>query len=183
MANSAVQNVDFMLGNFANGLAAGIDAFRASQEENRRIEAHNERVMSIHRQNETIHTNNQAKLDYWKNYALEMESKVSKLATEGQDLVARSNDLSTSRKDYIELLNKRIDRMNVRIQHDRATAYADTQMCNRLLNELLTASDPQQSELLNPVKQLQLHQEDWQYFMEKNYPDSLNSSEVVPTQN
>lgn len=125
-------------------------------------------MMSIEQQNEIIHANNQAKLEYWKNYGKELESQFQGMTSSLQEAKASDVAYSVSYKKLVDELLENINQGNDYIQNNCANNYAISQMRDRLINEIATTNDPKQSELLNPEKQLQLQEEDWKYFMENN---------------
>lgn len=159
---NAMQGMDALMGGFGDGLAA---------------------IARRREEREAIEQMNQAQqLNAWQDYALKLDEQNKKLVVQlalmSKNYESVKEELSAIRSGYQEytgVLIGRIRRLDDRIQRESANSHAMAKMRQRLVEQLGQLADPGSCELLDPKKQLEMHEADWDHFMETN-----NVREGVP---
>lgn len=125
-----------------------------------------------------------AHADEWKVYGGQMAAKNNELLAFNAKLVETVKDLyiknQTSEKmidnarelfsEYSQVLISRIRKLDQQISRESANSFAVGKMRDRLTLELSKLQDPSTCELLDPVKQLALHEQDWNDFLDNAPP-------------
>lgn len=163
---SAIQGVD----GFMRGFHTVLDIAKQKADEKRErvqleVMEHNQGVQEVYEHNVKVLLAVEAKSNGWMKYAQQMQEKNTQLESANATLREKLSVIDNYAVIYIDMLQKKLEGLNHTHQRNSADKYATEKMRDRLLEQLATATDPSQSELLDPQQLIELHKKDWDYFM------------------
>lgn len=174
---SAIQGVD----GFMRGFHTVLDIAKQKTDEKRErvqleVMEHNQGAHEVYEHNVKVLEAVEAKSNGWMKYAQQMQVKNAELERVNGSLREQLIEVGDNSMTYINMLRDKLESLNHTHQRNSADKYATEKMRDRLLEQIATATDPSQSELLNPETLIELHKKDWDYFM-----TTSNVQEYVPT--
>lgn len=163
MTNVAQLN-DEILGGVMRGMESAANKFAERMQEIR--EANQEQKLS----------------DFWKDYAYSLAHQVDDLTAvlnkqnvlisereillrQTTEQVNKFRDLSGKHSEYLDLVVKRLTKVEDILQRQSAHSFALDEFRKVALEELKTIQDPSQSKLINPDLQIEFLENAWEKFM------------------